>query len=89
MVKIDLKTSENNCNWKNTLDTYLLSLRSTAIDLLKFPPIDGIFLGSYGPWNTWNILEKKLILNNPEMSFISKQYSANPWNVLEFNKSKI
>jgi hypothetical protein len=45
--------------------------------------------GSYGPWNSWNILEKKLILNNPEMSLISKQYSANPWNVLEFNKGKI
>jgi hypothetical protein len=32
-------------------------------------------------------LKKKLILNNPEMSLISKQYSANPWNVLEFYKS--
>jgi hypothetical protein len=34
-------------------------------------------------------LKKNLILNNPEMSLISKQYSANPWNVLEFNKGKI
>jgi hypothetical protein len=34
-------------------------------------------------------LKKKLILNDPEMSSISKQYSANPWNVLEFNKGKI
>jgi hypothetical protein len=32
-------------------------------------------------------LKKKLILNNPEMSLISRQYSANPWNVLEFYKS--
>jgi hypothetical protein len=41
--------------------------------------------GSYGPWNSWNILEK--ILNNPEMSLISRQYSANSWDVLEFYKS--
>jgi hypothetical protein len=34
-------------------------------------------------------LKKKLILNNPEMSLISKQYSANLWNVLEFNKGNI
>jgi hypothetical protein len=32
-------------------------------------------------------LKKKLILNNPEM-LISKQYPANPWNVLDF-KGKI
>jgi hypothetical protein len=34
-------------------------------------------------------LKKNMILNNPEMSLISKQYSANSWNVLEFNKGKI
>jgi hypothetical protein len=28
-------------------------------------------------------------LKNPEMYLISKQYSANPWNVLEFNKGNI
>jgi hypothetical protein len=46
--------------------------------------------GSYGPWNSWNILEKKAdpeLVNNPEISLISRQYSANPWDVLELYKS--
>jgi hypothetical protein len=36
-------------------------------------------------------LKKKLILNNPEMSLISRQYSANPWDAmfLNFIKARI
>jgi hypothetical protein len=40
MGKVDLKSLESNCNWKNYLaDSRLVPL----IDLLTFPPIGGTF----------------------------------------------